>query len=243
MCSKIGNSPRSPLRPCLTRASCRSRTVGRDIGRQVGGRRAPAGVKMPRTAISRSSLRFSTMCTSRGVIRNAAAVRELLDRQRRGGTGRDRARSTRSRRRGGSATAPRPAGCSRRTSSRASSRCAGRRGPGTSGCRSPCPARPASIATMRSRAPMGACRSTSPPSVTRTSETRRLRRRARPARPRAATPPSRARRRRRRASPPPANANRSTSWPASPASTLSAGLEPQRLERELGAALRRDRAF
>ena len=39
----------------------------------------PAGVKMPSTASSRSGCVFSTMCTSRGVIRKARAVLERLD--------------------------------------------------------------------------------------------------------------------------------------------------------------------
>ena len=80
-----------------------------------------------------------------------------------------------------------------------------------------------SIETMRSRAPMGACRSTSPPIVTRTAASPSapaLSSACSPSSSNAAEPfgqvsPS--------SVPAPANANRSTSWPASPASMLVPG--------------------
>ena len=126
-------------------------------------------MKMPRIASSRSGLVFSTMCTSPRRDPEGGSRPRAARPRRRGGSGRDRARSSRSRRRGGSATAPCPAARSRRTSSRGGVPLCGPKRTGRAA-----PGRLSRLDRVHLddalACALGACRSVSAPSVTRTSE-------------------------------------------------------------------------
>ena len=134
-----------------------------DVRRQVRRRRAPRRVNTS-TASSASGAVFSTMCTFASVERAAPAP---APRRPRCAGAPPHGAPRRSRRRGGSATAPDRAGCSRRTPLRGWSRSPARAAPGTT--------EPPSHGrldwsrrhdgTPRS---IGACRSVAAPTVTRT---------------------------------------------------------------------------
>ena len=148
------------------RRSRRPEPVGRrDVGRQVRGRRAPR---------RREDAEHRELAVGARVLDDVHLARRDPEGgsrpraprpRRRGGSGPGRARSRRSRRRGGSATAPCRAGRSRRTSSRAREPLCGPKRIWNERLPVALPGSTASIATTRSRAPIGAWRSVSPPSV------------------------------------------------------------------------------